>query len=361
MRSVLVAAAIVACALGAALPDFTGYIVTAQWDGRTVPNVQWALDITRQDTEFRLKQELKLVNLIPTTPGPALTPTFTAYDEVSRLYFCTVGRNDTSASLWGVTLSGDVSNATWYSNEVRYAYPESEATLVGLHVYTAAGNVTVLAIFENGQIVKINPATGATKTVANIGQGGAIQATTATTTQGDQLYIVMQAAEGAPNRQILTFSMSKLSVVSQVALQSPPHHNPMLEQPFEMVYIDSLDTLLLAFTGNFDQIMYLAPATGETKWAVPSLSEFSGDDGNYEFFEDDRLEDDDTWTDMVYDKVKGKIYFQCTEVTPNDDDTTTTLCFTDVPKGLDQWTFINEAISPMTYGYAGMEYVQVVQ
>ncbi len=43
-----------------------------------------AADVTRQDVEFRPKQELKLQKLIPTTPGNALTPTYTAYDSVSR-------------------------------------------------------------------------------------------------------------------------------------------------------------------------------------------------------------------------------------------------------------------------------------
>jgi hypothetical protein len=32
------------------LPPYTGYLVNAQWDGRTFPDVEWALDITRQST-----------------------------------------------------------------------------------------------------------------------------------------------------------------------------------------------------------------------------------------------------------------------------------------------------------------------
>jgi hypothetical protein len=83
------------------LPPFSGYVVTAQWDGRTVPTVQWALDVTRQDTEYRFHQEFHFQQLIPTTPGNALSPTYTAYDEDSRVYFTTAARNDYSASLWG--------------------------------------------------------------------------------------------------------------------------------------------------------------------------------------------------------------------------------------------------------------------
>ncbi len=79
----------------------------AQWDGRTVPSPQWALDVTRQDTavctvllrfaayppllirsvrsaaQYRFQQELKLANLIPTTAGDALIPTYTAYAQFS--------------------------------------------------------------------------------------------------------------------------------------------------------------------------------------------------------------------------------------------------------------------------------------
>ncbi len=89
-----------------------GEIVCAQWDGRTVPDVQWALDISRMSTSFRFKEVLKLQLLVPTRLGPVTTPTETAYEPHSRAYFASIPHNDSSGYLWGVTIGGDVNSST---------------------------------------------------------------------------------------------------------------------------------------------------------------------------------------------------------------------------------------------------------
>ncbi len=67
--------------------NFTGFLVFAQWDGRTFPDVEWALDITRQSTEYSFDNqtlECQYQLLVGTSMGNASKPTYTTYDESSR-------------------------------------------------------------------------------------------------------------------------------------------------------------------------------------------------------------------------------------------------------------------------------------
>ncbi len=89
-----------------------GEIVCAQWDGRTVPVEQWALDVSRLGTSFRFKEVLKLQLLVPTRLGQVTTPTETAYDPHSRAYFVSIPHNESAGNLWGVTIGGDVNSST---------------------------------------------------------------------------------------------------------------------------------------------------------------------------------------------------------------------------------------------------------
>lgn len=348
--------------LGAAcaLPNFTGYVVVGQWDGRTAPDVQWALDVTRQDTEFRVRQELKLQQLIPTTPGPALTPTWTAYDEKTRQYFVTVYRNSTSASLFGSVIADDVeSNVPLDPVEVRYSFPEEDATMVGLEAWNNNSHVTPLSLFADCSVWAVDPATGTSKPLASLCDSGTRKLTTAMTLFGDKLYVISQAAQGLPARNIVTLDLATMTA-SSAALAPLRDHNEALELPFEMVWLDQLNTLLVFYSGNFDQMVYVEPNSGLTALALPDLTEW-GQDGHFEFLADERLEADDLWGNVCMDVVKDLIYFQCSDV-DDSGDATTTLCKMPIPKKTGaRIAWINAAIWPMTYGYAGMQYVQVME
>lgn len=233
--------------------------------------------IPRQDTEFRLRQELKLQKLIPTTAGPALSPTFTAYEPTQRLFFTTVRRNSTSGSLWGLTLANDVNNASWYTQEVRFAFPVVDAVMVGLQAFSeSSGSVTVVVLFEGGQVVQVDPRTGVTRDVAMLGNNSR-SLTTATTVDPatGSLFVVTEASEELPQRQVVTLSMVSWQVTARAALQPLKQHDPAVEKPFEMRFIAHLQTLLLFFTGNFDQIVYLEPHSGMTTMAVGDLASFT--------------------------------------------------------------------------------------
>jgi len=364
MRAVcllLSTAAVVCQVVAPPLPNFTGYVVTAQWDGRTVPDVQWALDVTRQDTEFRARQELKLIQLIPTTLGDASYYTYTAYDEATRVYTVSVARNDTSASFWGMGITKDVENVTALIPEVRYAFPARGAVLVGLELFNNKGTLIPLALFKDGTVLQIDPKTGATKVFAQLVNASTQVITTAIeldpSTQ--KLWAIGQQATGLPNRFMVTLDLNTKAVTS-VLLAPLKNHNQELCAPFEMVWMPSLQTLMVFNTGNFDQLIYTSPASGETSFATLDMAQFiDGEGGHFEFTQDPFLEMDDTWANACIDNVKGWIYFQCSSVT-DDGDITTTLCQIPVLPKEKELTYINVAIQPMTYGYAGMQYVQVV-
>lgn len=347
------------CCLGfASAADFTGYVVTAQWDGRTVPTVQWALDVTRQDTLFRPKQELKLQLLLPTTPGPALSPTFTAYDATSRDYFTAVRQNASAGRLWHMTINNAVDNST-VDPDVRFAFSQMDATFVGLEAWNNNGVSTPLALFADCTVLVVDWKTGATKKLLQMCDPLQQMLTTATELVGNVLYVVAQNTQGLVNRQIVQVDLTTLKL-SSAPLQSIKNHDPMLELPFEMVWLPSLKTMMLFFSGNFDQIVYLEPNSGAMSFAFHSISDYGGSTGGkFEFTKNDRLEDDDLWTDVAVDTVQNKIYFQCSDVDPDSGLVTTALCEIPIPAKIKELDFINVAIEPMTYGYAGMEFVQV--
>jgi hypothetical protein len=336
-------------------------VVVAQWDGRTVPDVQWALDVTRQDTEFRARQEYKFIQLIPTTKGDASHYTYTAFDAATRTYITSVTRNESSGSLWGMTITKDVENVTSLGPEVRYAFPEFGATLTGLELVNNRGSLTPLAIFKDGTVIQIDPVSGATKLFARLVNASSQLLTTAIELDpvSQKLWAIGQEATGLPNRFMVTLDLASKAVTS-ILLAPLKNHDPVLCAPFDMVWLPTLQVLLTFNTGDFDQLIYVSPASGEMAFGTNNMAEFSDGNGHYEFMADDFLEADDLWANSCVDSVKALVYFQCSSV-DEDGEATTSLCATPILPSIKEVPWINTHIQPMTYGYAGMEYVQVVE
>jgi hypothetical protein len=346
--------------IGPQLPNFTGYVVVAQWDGRTVPDVQWALDVTRQDTEFRARQEHKFVQLIPTTKGDASHFTYTAYDVATRTYITSVTRNESSASLWAMTITKDVENVTTIGQEVRYAFPQFGATLIGLELYNNKGALTPLAIFKDGTVLEVDQATGASKLFARLVNASSQFLTTAIEYEPtlQKLWAIGQQTNGLPNRFMVNLDLNTRAVTS-VLLEPLKNHDPVLCAPFDMVYLPTLQVVLTFNTGDFDQLIFTDPLTGEKAFGTNNMAEFSDGNGHYEFLADDFLEADDMWANSCVDSLKGLVYFQCSSVDDSGEGITS-LCATPILNDIKEIPWINTHIQPMTYGYAGMEYVQVV-
>ena len=146
---------------------------------------------------------------------------------------------------------------------------------------------------------------------------------------------------------------------TEVMIANPsPYFNPVVEQAFEMVWIESLQQLLTFWTGNFDSIVYVQPYTGASLLAIFNMHDYQGYDGALEFTVSTYLEDLDTTANAAIDDVGQQIYFQCSSVN-DQDDVTTQLCAHPIPTAVAAWDYINTAIAPMTYGYAAAEFVQV--
>ena len=62
---------------------------------------------------------------------------------------------------------------------------------------------------------------------------------------------------------------------------------------------------------------------------------------------------------MSAQHLRTHVAAQCTEVDPGSGDQTTSLCEIPIPETKKIGDFINTAIAPMTYGYNGMQFVEI--
>jgi hypothetical protein len=341
----------------------TGYLVNAQWDGRTFPDVEWALDITRQITSITYPfepEEVQYQLLIPTRPGPANAPTFTAFNPLSRDYFLVTKKNDFTGHMFGITISGDTNSSNYTYPMTNFKFVDgNQAQMVGLETVLLGGQQVVLVFYDNGAVQIVDPVTGQGKPFSNCLAAGR-QANAVTYRQGTHDIFVLSQSTNAqrPNYGMVIFNyQTKQS--QEIIFQVPTLFDPTVEQGFEMVWMETLQNLLVFFTGNFDQIMYVQPYTGVSAWAIWNMHDYSGGYGAYEFTVSTYLEDLDTTANAAIDDVGKRIYFQCSEVDQDSGDITTSLCTHELPTAVAQWSWIDTAIAPMTYGYAAAEYVQI--
>ncbi len=149
-------------------------------DRKTSRAPQWALDITRQDTQWRcgrrtransgtargvaddhhdasarrFEQTDTLQLLIPTTPGPALSPTLSAFDPATRTFCLAVGFQGNNGLLWTTTIANDVNSST-APVQVEFDYPAGgpeNNTMVGLELWNHKGTLKALVIFLDGSV-----------------------------------------------------------------------------------------------------------------------------------------------------------------------------------------------------------------
>jgi len=174
------------------------------------------------------------------------------------------------------------------------------------------------------------------------------------------LYALTQPQEGAPIRSVVTMDIATGRILNTVQIQPLKNHNPYGETPFEMVYLSDLAKLFVFYTGTFDQLIFTDPTSGATAFGVFNLASFNGDeDGVLGFLQQDNLADDDTWANACLDDVANKIYFQCSDIDESGIGTPT-LCEIPIPTKIGPLSFVNVAIEPLTFGYFGAQYVQVV-
>jgi len=243
---------------------------------------------------------------------------------------------------------------------VRYAFPEYGSTLIGLEIFNNKGILIPLVLFKDGTVLQLDQATGATKVFAHLVNATTQFVTTAIELEptSQKLWAIGQQTTGLPNRFMLTLDLNTKAVMS-ILLAPLKNHDPMLCAPFDMLWLPTLQVLFTFYTGNFDQLIYISPNSGEMMFGTGNMEEYGDGNGHYEFTADDFLEDDDMWANSCVDSVKSLIYFQCTSM-DQEGEGTISLCATPILPQLKTIPYINTHIQPMTYGYAGMQYVQVI-
>jgi hypothetical protein len=234
----------------------TGFLLYGQWDGRTYPNVQWALDVTRQSTleiPF-VVDELQLQLLLPTKNGPASKPSFTAYDALSRNFFLTTDSNGFTGQLFGVTVAANVSNVTYTYPRTVFSYSTSGTdfqTMVGLETVYLNGQGIVLVFLQNGQVMKVDPTSGASTPFASL-CNNTRQVNAVTYRENTrQIFLLTQSSlNPEPDYAFVTFDYATLATTESI-MQIVPYFVAKEEAGFEMVWSEGLQNLIVAFTGNF--------------------------------------------------------------------------------------------------------------
>jgi hypothetical protein len=345
-------------------PPATGYMINAQWDGMTFPSVQWGLDITRQKTQFSFNSsdlEKQLVNLIPIRPGNASSPTYTTYNPLTRNYYLITGNDEYSAFMWGASISSDTWSAKSLTPQVKFSFPQGGDILVGLEVVQLDGAEMVLVFYNDGTVAQVDPSSGTMKPYSSTVNPNTRQVNCVTYRPDTRdIFMLTQNQLGDPQYGILTFNFATRQS-SEVLMQVPQYFDPTQEDGFEMVWMPTVQTMLVFFTGPFDQIMYYNPFTGAATLVVFNMADYQGSMGHLEFTVSTFLEDLDTTANAAIDLVGQQVYFQCSDVDPSSGEVTTALCNHPVPLSTDmsQWSYVNVEVEPMTYGYAAAEFVQV--
>lgn len=306
--------------------------------------------------------ELKLTQLIPTARGPAPSPTITAYDAATRTYLTLVVRDVGVASVWGHSINKDVTAVSAVFPEVKFQFA-ANATVVGFEAIAVNGTVTPVVFFASGDVWTVDIKTGATASFANLATAPESTVLTAIEHAPDAnaVYaVVNQIVEGKQQLTLVVLNVTTHSVTS-IAMKAPLGTSFHEELPFEMVWLPTLQSLMVFSTGKIDQAFFGDVTTGQLSYAIENLAFQTAPGGSQvEFTKNDRLEDDDTWFNACLDPVSNRVYFQVSYVDEHGF-VTINLAHIDVPKSVKagRWSDLTVDISPMTYGYAGMEYVTI--
>ena len=313
-----------------------GYIVSGHWKGGQLPKLEYEYDIRRHDDrETHGTQDAVLATLIPTRGGEASLPSFTAFCAPSRAYYATAMYNSSAAYLFGRTMATDVSNTSVLSGPVLFRFPAVGATLVGVQplcvkkeaptiaaIAKAGASCTnrascsnhgdcvnqvcvcdagwsgttcadstptpaptpasesLLAIFEDGTVLQVDPNTGATAPFAALLAPDERLATISTAIAQDKagrVYFVTDTPPLLKKREIIVLDTST-KVATATTTHDLKYHDPATTMPFAAVWLEDLQHLLIFFAGQYrlkglDQIIFADPGTGDLTLMWRDLTE----------------------------------------------------------------------------------------
>jgi hypothetical protein len=326
------------------------------------PDVEWALKVTRQITVLNSpfeQQELQYQTIIPTRQGSALGPSYSTYDGLSRNFFGTTHVDDFGGLVYGLTISGDTNSSTYGFPLKAFNYTNPGSNMIGLETVYLGSQQVLLVFFDDGSVEQVDPVTGAgTPYTTLVDATRQVMCTVYRENSREIMVLSMSLTERVTNYAVHVFNYATRQVTSTVIMQNPQYFSPTEEVPFEMLWLETIQNVLVFWTGPFDQLIYIDPKTGNSSMPVFSLADYSGaEDGQLEFTVDDRLEDLDTDANSAIDVVGGWFYFQCSDVDPSSGLATTTLCGHPIPTDLSGFTYVQVMIEPMTCTFSHLLFV----
>ena len=106
-------------------------------------------------------------------------------------------------------------------------------------------------------------------------------------------------------------------------------------------------------TGNFDQLIWVSPSTGNSSYAVDDLSQLD----NFGFSDDPSPKSDDTYKNNAYDEDTNMLYFQASQFGEDGTPTTSLVSVGPFAPGpLPQLYYLYVNLQPIDFGYQGMQY-----
>ena len=244
---------------------------SGHWKGGQIPKLEWEYDVRRHTpTGTGLTPDTILSTLIPNRGGPADLPSFTAFDSASRSYFASSWFNQSAAHLFTTKISAAVDSAS-APTSVYFAFPKSGAIMIGLKSHSNAdGSVQLLALFESGEVIEVNPATGVTAPFASMVPSATPHHTLSSaiavnSKTGTLLGVTDNKRDTSTPRLIVSVDLLT-GDVKNVPLTTLKYHDPTSTTPFQAVWLEGVQQLLVFYagfeTGDFDQIIFASPATG---------------------------------------------------------------------------------------------------
>ena len=340
--------------------NFHGYIVLAQFECDDILCPDWSLMVTRLATEcftWNCSHEEKIeVQLVPKSPIAYMDfPVFTAYDAKTRNYFVAgiTGYPAATGRLWTVNVAENFSTFALI-NATHFAFPSQTAQFAALEVSSVTG--LPIGLYVDGTVTVINPVNGSLTTVGNILNGNATRVLTQATDVDIYNHMLMANFNDGMGNEIgfATMSLINFTVVSTVFLGPLPYNNGMSPIIFAMNWISEINNLVVFGTGNWDQLFYVDPMTGNTTYACFEIEQLISE---LQFCTDTPVKMDDTYKNTAYDPKGKQLYFQATV---GDCTTGTTSLVMSPPfvAGPPQTIYYADiALQPLDFGYQGMHYV----
>lgn len=361
-----------------------GAIVAAQFMCNAPCGSNWYLTISRTNlyNQVGVETNTMLQELLPPAPTAVREfETFTSYDETSR-QFAVVAADfpkATQATLWVSTINNAVDQTTPVYTEVVVQYPDStspfplnDVPLKLSRVLFVGSTDHLIAIFTNGEIHRLDLASGSFKLLARLNSDEQLLSTEYPHATWSHVFdkeskVIRSVVTGGVNAYLLQTDLATFTVSDRISLTMPKgitsgfspetfinahmvRENSTL--PYRlMVSLESLTNV------GFDEYTFVDTTTGV----------MGGANAGDNLMEDNILLDCsesaktcDKWQVSAFDPETNRLFFQGHDVTsdvPTLSLYTLQFFYYEVQK---QWGVVIDINMALSYGYTGFQFVPFV-